>query len=136
MTDYKIEGYGKTTREADRVLKKNCDDLVSKFKSARISTDITVARSFYKGRYDLKGVCKAKACETHFEVESKEGWDAIGEKAATHSGLKNYNTIFSVEQYLALTQDQQKALKPKRPPAGPMDTDRAYSSLDLIGKLN
>ena len=135
MEDYKIEGSGKTTREADRVLKKNCDDLVSKFKNAKISTDITVARSFYKGVYNLRGECRAKACETHFEVESKEGWDAIGEKAATHSGLKNYNIVFSVEQYLKLTQEQQKALKPKRPPAGPMDTDRAYSSLDLISKL-
>lgn len=131
--NYRIDGSGKTTKDAERVINKNRKDLTTKFHKASVTTNLNVVDAVFTGVYDLKGKCKAEACETHFKIESHENFRAVTEKASKHEGYDtHYDTRFSVEEYIKLTKTQEKALNPptKRTPAGSY-SPRA-SSLDMM----
>jgi len=128
--DFMISGSGKTTSEADKKISRERKDLTTKLSKGSASTQLDVVKSHYQGTYDLKGKCTSKACETHFQIESEAGWGAIQEKATEHAGHNtHYEAKFSVEQYIQLTNEQQKALKPK-PTAGREAS--AYNPLEQL----
>jgi hypothetical protein len=129
---FKIEGVGETIAIAESSLGKDRDSrLISKLRDAKVSTDLNVSESIYKGIYNLKGECKASACATHLEIESHKGWGPITDKAERQLvNIDAYKTQFQVEQYIKLTAEQQKALTPSRPPAE--RTQRESSCIDYL----
>tara|TARA_Y100000310_G_C20396779_1_gene675469 strand:+ start:389 stop:805 length:417 start_codon:yes stop_codon:yes gene_type:complete len=137
MSDnHRIDAYGETIESTERDLTKKRKDLNSKLHRANVSTSVQVVSSHYKGVFNLKGKCKADACETRFEIESDQSWEALQAKAEKHEGHStHYETQFSVEQYLKLTNEQNEALSPttRRTPAGPYE--QRASSLDKLGNL-
>jgi len=114
--NYMIDGKGNTIEAANRSLGSKRGDLTKKFKDAGIPTETRVVETRYEGRFNLRGECKGTACTTQFTVKSREGWDAVMHKAtrSANGETGNYDTSFSVEEYLALTKAQEKALEPKR----------------------
>ena len=114
-----ISGSGTNPREADTALDGDKRTLAAKLKEAGATTQLEVVRAHYSARYELKGDCSEGACARRAEYESPEGWAQINTKAH-EAGVdgRRYGKSFKVEHYVTLTDEQKKALEPKRTPAG------------------
>jgi len=116
---YRIDGSGDSVESANRSLGSTRGNLVKKLEAGNVSTELTVEKSVFAAEYSLKGKCTNVACVTSFKVESTKSWDVLLAVAGAKAGdISRYNGRFTVEQYLGLTQEQEKALKSPRAPAG------------------
>ena len=140
---YKLDSQGKTTESAAREADKKLSGLVGKLKKAKADTSVTLAKKVLVGQYDLKtGIEPSTARMTSFTVrleDPEDGWDELLEEAKKRSSptpLESYESKFTIEQYLNLTNPQLKALETEkqRPTAGYSGRDRK-SPLDVYRRL-
>lgn len=135
--NYKLEGRGSTTEEADRVLESESSDLVGKLKTGKASEDLTVVKQRFEGVFTLKsGIDPSTVDARGFSVEDNSGWEAVEAKRSRLKDGGSYDSSFLVERYLALTEEQLVAIRgPKETSAGPTSYDSRPSVLRMPSRL-
>ncbi|HJX50536.1 MAG TPA: hypothetical protein VJ438_03685 [Candidatus Nanoarchaeia archaeon] len=125
---YKFEGSGKTTREADNTLKDSKKDLVAKLKKADASLELQATKTDYHARYSSK---KEGSELEEFSVRASEGWVELETKAKTHADLRDYTPRYTVTEFVELTDEQQKALT-KKPTTAYSPRAKRLEELDAL----
>src|SRR4030042_2535181 len=117
--NYRLVGAGTTTKAADTDLRGKRKDLTNKLKAGNANTRLKTVRTDYKCAYEQKKGADVGGVSS-FTVEDQESWEDVSKVASSTADLAKYNTSYTVEQYLNLTENQLAAEKGKQPPAGPM----------------
>ena len=134
--NYKLEGSGKTTREADKQLKNEKSNLVRKLKSAEVSKELKIERTDYEAEYELKKQTTTEEGYLRaFSVKSSQSWKDVAEKARAHADIRQYDPTYTVRQFLKLTSEQKDALAGKKKKGGPTAGIEEPNSYDFLSQL-
>lgn len=109
-----FKGTGKTTKIADKGLKKSRADLTKRLKSAGISTKIKPTKIEYFAEYSrINPTHKLEDGMESFAIRNSEGWNKLDETARNHADLRQYTPQYTITEFVELTAEQKRILERK-----------------------